>query len=48
VLAAPDGAPAFGLGGGRLAEAAIPPAAEYGVEILGKQAVIFALKPPLW
>ena len=35
VLAAPDGAPAFGLGVGGLAEAAVPPALQYGVKILG-------------
>ncbi len=35
---APDGGPAQGLGGGRLAEAAVPPAAEYGVEVGGEQA----------
>ena len=35
VLAAPDGAPAFGLGGGGLAEAAVPPALQDGMEIVG-------------
>jgi hypothetical protein len=35
VGAAPDGGPAFGLGGGGLAEAALPPALEDGMEIVG-------------
>jgi hypothetical protein len=35
VGAAPDGAPAFELGRGGLVEAAFPPAAQYGVKILG-------------
>jgi hypothetical protein len=41
VVAAPDGAPAFGLGGGGLAEAALPPAAEDGMEVLGEARLYF-------